>query len=410
MKKQRTHHSEGVSLIALVITIIVVIILAAIAFGTSTRTITNANYSDYVNNVGEVYTAFHTRAVTIKGQEAAKGNNVTDAQVYHYLADNSGEFEVRANLPSYTVIKDEGQIGMALPKMRIENADGKMVDVQYAVTSEGEIFTWPPFDYEDSLKISDKYTASAKDAETITVGDMTFTVNLDEDKLLAVGTAGGSSTSGGNGTGGEGGETPSASGVTYVLSEDQGATGLSSGDTVTLTSGDVTEEFYVVSSNSSTTKLLAATKIDVTTLTQSASDASAKIKTSNTENGGYYYWTTAANGSYPYDLTGETVSEEQSTDKVALYAAQAYGRKYGVTGTLLTKSEFDTLSGQTPSNSSYTTTVPWLITNSYTWWLGSAINTNSVWLVNSSGALNYNYPSYTYGVRPVLIVSTSSIS
>ena len=67
----RAVHS-GVSLIALVITIIVVIILAAIAFGTSTRTITNANFSDYVNNVAEVRTAFHTRAVTIKGEEAAK--------------------------------------------------------------------------------------------------------------------------------------------------------------------------------------------------------------------------------------------------------------------------------------------------------------------------------------------------
>ena len=63
---------KGVSLIALVITIIVVIILAAIAFGTSTRTISNANYSDYVNNIGEVRTAFHTRAMTIKGEEAAK--------------------------------------------------------------------------------------------------------------------------------------------------------------------------------------------------------------------------------------------------------------------------------------------------------------------------------------------------
>ena len=157
-----SQHSEGISLIALVITIIVVIILAAIAFGTSTRTITNANYSDYVNNVSEVYNAFHRRAVTIKGQEAAKGNNVTDAQVYDYLAKNGNkqeDFLVRAKLPAYTIIKDEQQIGMKLPKMRVESGTGKMLDVQYAVTSTGDIFTWPPFDYEEQFKINADDTA-----------------------------------------------------------------------------------------------------------------------------------------------------------------------------------------------------------------------------------------------------------
>ena len=58
---------SGVSLIALVITIIVVIILAAIAFGTSTRTITNANWSTFKNAVGEVRTALQTRTTTVKG-------------------------------------------------------------------------------------------------------------------------------------------------------------------------------------------------------------------------------------------------------------------------------------------------------------------------------------------------------
>ena len=172
---------SGVSLIALVITIIVVIILAAIMFGTSTRTITNANYSDYVNNVSEVYNAFHRRAVTIKGQEAAKGNNVTDAQVYHYLADNSGEFEVRANIPPYTVIKDENQIGMKLPKMKVESGTGKMVTVKYAVTNAGDIITWPPFDYEEQYKINDKTNAVSKVNPYVTVGDTKIALTLSED-------------------------------------------------------------------------------------------------------------------------------------------------------------------------------------------------------------------------------------
>ena len=178
----RKSEKSGVSLIALVITIIVVIILAAIMFGTSTRTITNANYSDYVNNVSEVYNAFHRRAVTIKGQEAAKGNNVTDAQVYNYLAK------------AYTIITDDGQIGMKLPKMRVESGTGKMLDVQYAVTSTGDIFTWPPFDYEEQFKINADDTAEVKYVATlgaVTIKGIEIPIETGEKgELLPAGVAG----------------------------------------------------------------------------------------------------------------------------------------------------------------------------------------------------------------------------
>lgn len=201
------HHAEGVSLIALVITIIVVIILAAIAFGTSTRTITNANYSDYVNSVAEVRQAFHTRAITVKGMYAARGINLTDAQVYDYVArggTKESDIRVRADIPEYTIIEDKGQLGIKMPKLRIEAATGdvavapksetinpfesivyaggsKMVEMKFATTKEGEIFTWPPFDYEEKFMINDKDTATSKRATSITVGGKTFSITLDED-------------------------------------------------------------------------------------------------------------------------------------------------------------------------------------------------------------------------------------
>ena len=208
---QHTHHTihrtEGISLIALVITIIVVIILAAIAFGTSTRTITNANYSDYVNSVAEVRQAFHTRAITIKGMYAARGINLTDAQVYDYVArggKQESDIRVRADIPEYTIIEDKGQLGIKMPKLRIEAATGdvavapksetinpfesivyaggsKMVEMKFATTKEGEIFTWPPFDYEEKFMINDKDTATSKRATSITVGGKTFSITLDED-------------------------------------------------------------------------------------------------------------------------------------------------------------------------------------------------------------------------------------
>ena len=414
MVRNKVKKESGISLIALVITIIVVIILAAIAFGTSTRTISNANYSDYVNNVGEVRTAFHTRAITVKGQEAAKGNNVTDAQVYNYLARNGKNpdgFVVRADLPDYTIIKDEGQIGMALPKMKIESSTGKMVEVQYVVTDEGEIFTWPPFEYEEKLMVNDKDTSTSKASEDITVGGKSFAINVSE-------TDGRLLDASGDNAGGEGGDTPNTESVTFTLSTDQGESGLDVGDVVTLTNEQSVESFYVVSTNATTTKLLARYGIDVSTLKQTAGSSGTLLAPIKADNAAY--WKASANGDYPYDLTGETVSESESEEKQALYAAQAYGRQYGLKGTLLTKYEFDDVSGQPRSGTySYQSDVDWLKgmyfgVSPYIWWLGTASSDTGVWYVTRNGTVASssltNAPIEQYAVRPVLVVSTSSIT
>lgn len=43
------------------------------------------------------------------------------------------------------------------------------------------------------------------------------------------------------------------------------------------------------------------------------------------------------------------------------------------------------------------------------WWLRSpyTLNTNYVWLVNSSGGYYYNYASVSYGIRPALVLSST---
>ena len=79
-------NEKGVSLIALVITIVVVIILAAIAFNSSTNTIGKANYSKFVTNISEVQSAIRQKMVTVKGMMNASGTQVTDGQVYNYVA------------------------------------------------------------------------------------------------------------------------------------------------------------------------------------------------------------------------------------------------------------------------------------------------------------------------------------
>ena len=67
-------NEEGVSLIALVITIIVVLILAAIAFNNSTSTIGKADYSKFVSNITEVQDAITQKAASVKGRCCGKRN------------------------------------------------------------------------------------------------------------------------------------------------------------------------------------------------------------------------------------------------------------------------------------------------------------------------------------------------
>lgn len=71
---------EGVSLIALVITIIVVSILVAITFSNSNGTIGKAGYSKFVTNIVEVQEAIAQKATAVKGKSVSSGRKMTDEQ------------------------------------------------------------------------------------------------------------------------------------------------------------------------------------------------------------------------------------------------------------------------------------------------------------------------------------------
>ena len=48
--------------------------------------------------------------------------------------------------------------------------------------------------------------------------------------------------------------------------------------------------------------------------------------------------------------------------------------------------------------------------NNTTYWLGSAQNGTTILYINSNGNINRNYSyGYSFGVRPVIVVSTSDI-
>ncbi len=162
-------NQKGVSLIALVITIIVVIILAAIAFNSSTSTIEKANYSKFVSNIGEVRDAFKRAATEFKGDQAAQGKEITDAQAYDRVARGSGDIATIASLKQYTIIDKtnaKDSIGIALPSVKVNTPGATNVEVKYAVTASGDVFVWPPYKYDNQYYINDtlvldSYSSSA---------------------------------------------------------------------------------------------------------------------------------------------------------------------------------------------------------------------------------------------------------
>ena len=193
MKNLELRRDEcGVSLIALVITIIVIIILAAIAFNSSTGTIGKANYSKFVSNISEVEQAINEKMVTVKGAMLAKGSQITDGQVFNYIAKGGkteNDFVVESKTPDYTIIEKNADIGIKLPVMKVNTPNETNVEVKYAVTKNGKVFIWPPYPSENAYNIRDKefvdssLVSSSGDID-ITVAGATFKLQINDSSKL----------------------------------------------------------------------------------------------------------------------------------------------------------------------------------------------------------------------------------
>ena len=125
---------NGVSLIALVITIIVVIILAAIAFNSSTTTIGKANYSKFVTNISEVQSAIRQKMITVKGTMMANGTDVID-KLCETLYSNAKQNLIARNITmedldkacDYTSPSKDAQLRYAWYSADTEDSDLKDV-------------------------------------------------------------------------------------------------------------------------------------------------------------------------------------------------------------------------------------------------------------------------------------------
>ena len=181
-------NEKGVSLIALVITIVVVIILATTAFNSSTSTIGRANYSKFVTNISEVQSAIRQKMVTVKGMMNANGIQVTDGQVYNYIAKggtSESDILVESKVPDYTVIKKTADIGIKLPSMKVNTPSKTGAEVKYGVTDDGIVFIWPPFPHEEKYYINENETVDASvisDSGDIEIKIVEKTIKIEENE------------------------------------------------------------------------------------------------------------------------------------------------------------------------------------------------------------------------------------
>ena len=204
----------------------------------------------------------------------------------------------------------------------------------------------------------------------------------------------------------EQGYTVSGSKVTYYgdktidienyLEKESTSKSYNIGDSVTIGS----EEFFVISDKGTTVELLAKYVLNSAATAQENKDTDCAFSTDN------YWKNETLPSSSPY-FNLNTYQAVQNDTGSAVYKANSYAKSLGATsGRLLTYEEANSL------KDSYSDIIFVTYGASKFYWLGSANDTNRVWLVLGDRSVLYGYDfSYTggYGVRPVIEISKDLI-
>ena len=134
-------NQKGVSLITLIITIIVVIILAVIILRSGASDAPDqAAFSGFTSEMGDLQDNVTAAMLTAKGEEAIRGNQRSEAQLYNFIArggktvvaDNQWLTQADADGIPCTLInraKAVDTLGANLPVRKVETAKGTNQEV-----------------------------------------------------------------------------------------------------------------------------------------------------------------------------------------------------------------------------------------------------------------------------------------
>ena len=204
----------------------------------------------------------------------------------------------------------------------------------------------------------------------------------------------------------EQGYTVSGSTVTYYgdktidienyLEKESTSKSYNIGDSVTIGS----EEFFVISDKGTTVELLAKYVLNSAATAQENKDTDCAFSTDN------YWKNETLPSSSPY-FNLNTYQAVQNDTGSAVYKANSYAKSLGATsGRLLTYEEANSL------KDSYSDIIFVTYGASKFYWLGSANNSNSVWVVygDRSDLINIDFSNtIRCGVRPVIEISKDLI-
>ncbi len=169
-------NQSGVSLITLVITIIVVIILAAIALGGGALdTAGQAQFSGFATEMGAIQDSFKQAQITVRGIEIGRGHDVTEAQIYNYLArgaNESGDIQQNESgdakwltrsqardIPCTPINRAYATNNLDLKVRKVETDQASNEIVSYFITPKGNVFCWPPYPYNGKSYVTNEITA-----------------------------------------------------------------------------------------------------------------------------------------------------------------------------------------------------------------------------------------------------------
>lgn len=165
----------------------------------------SALYSTFINSLGNVRNRLSTAEVLVRGQEAANGIARSYSQCLNFVARGGYALEGEerekmwlsrkdAEEIRYTKIEDNAlnndEIGGSLfsplshlPEIEILSDDGEIIKkhVSYYVTSNGDLFIWPPYEYQNEFYVNAETKVTKTDGTTIKADNRADVTNMLKD-------------------------------------------------------------------------------------------------------------------------------------------------------------------------------------------------------------------------------------
>lgn len=145
MKKEKQKCQQGISLVALIVTIIVIIILSAISIGGSFNTPDKARYAKFCNDLDNVEQSVGVGFLNEKKKQYLSSKKLENAEIYTYVACGNTTSSNTKTVNGETVVLIENNPTSRLEMELPDYGDRKW----YVGTETGSVYLIPGFEYEN---------------------------------------------------------------------------------------------------------------------------------------------------------------------------------------------------------------------------------------------------------------------